>query len=161
MTPAGLVTVGVGKMLPDAAAASTLPFVDSKGAPASAAEIASAFAQVHAMRSGMVAARYRYPGSLTLPEPAIADLLRTELLIFDGKLNVAFPKFAGFPAPAKLGLLDMAYNLGVGGLLKYHHLVQSVFVRDWAGAAEQCFRNGPGDARNAWTKTQFMLAARG
>ena len=57
---------------------------------------------------------------------------------FDEQLAGRFPAYASFPDTATLGLLDMIYNLG---------------------AAANCYRVGPSQARNDWTRQQFLAAA--
>jgi hypothetical protein len=53
----------------------------------------------------------------------------------------------------------MAYNLGPSGLLRgYPHMLRAVESGNWPQAAAECVRNGIGDARNAWTKQQFLSA---
>ncbi len=61
-----------------------------------------------------------------------------------------------------MALLDMIYNLGASGLFKgFPHLVAAVEAGAWAQAAERCIRRGPGAARNAWTRQQFLSAVVG
>jgi hypothetical protein len=59
----GKVTVGVGLMLPNAYAASALPFT-LVGAPATPAQIAADFARVAALAPDRLPAFYRAPSSL-------------------------------------------------------------------------------------------------
>jgi GH24 family phage-related lysozyme (muramidase) len=53
----------------------------------------------------------------------------------------------------------MGYNLGVGGLLKFHKLLAAVDAGQWTTAAAQCHRMGIGDARNQATAGLFQRAA--
>jgi GH24 family phage-related lysozyme (muramidase) len=152
----GNVTVGVGLMLPDVAAAQKLPFVmDTQ--PATEGEITAEFARVAAMPMGRPALFYRHDNAPELPRTEIDSLLRTVLLGFETELRVALPGYDGFADSVKLALLDMAYNLGPASLLHgYPNLIRAVNAGNWAQAAAQCFRHGPGAARNQWTQQMFL-----
>lgn len=156
----GKVTVGVGLMLPDVAAALRLPFqVEGRGA--TEAEIAAEFARVDAMPMGRAALFYRGKGGLELARTDIDGLLRTVLTGFEEELRKALSGYDGLPAGVKLALLDMIYNLGPAGLMKYTHLMKSVAAGHWADAAGQCLRHGPGAARNEWTREMFLSSVVG
>jgi hypothetical protein len=61
-----------------------------------------------------------------------------------------------------MALLDMIYNLGPAGLFKgFPHLVAAIQTGAWTQAAQHCMRRGPGEARNAWTREQFLSAVVG
>ncbi len=152
----GNVTVGVGLMLADAAAAQKLPFVLG-AAPAPPEHIAQEFERIHAMPMGRPALFYRREGELVLDKSEIDTLLRSVLLGIEQTLREHLPQYDGFPDGVKMALLDMAYNLGPEGLLKgFPHLIEAVEAGDWASAAANCFRHGPGAARNQWTQQMFL-----
>jgi GH24 family phage-related lysozyme (muramidase) len=156
----GLVTVGVGKMLRDIAAAQELPFVRrADGAAASPAEIAADFNAVASQAKGKIASTYERYTALDLPDEAIAALLKTVVDGFEADLADAFAGYDSYPLAAKRALLDMIYNLGLAGLLKFKKLKAAVEAGDWQGAAAQCHRNGPSQERNDWTRDQFLAAA--
>lgn len=156
----GFVTVGVGEMLANAAKAETLAFVDPDGEASTQDAILDEFNRVSALIPAKVAAFYRSPTSPVLPHGAIDALLMNHLNLFDGQLAARFPDYAGFPDPAKLGLLDMIYNLGQVGLFQHFpHFMAAVDKQDWLGAAANCHRVGPSQARNDWTRQQFLAAA--
>ena len=156
----GYVTVGVGEMLATATRAQSLSFVDGSGQPASPDAILTEYTRVSALPPARLAGFYRAPSSPTLPHPAIDALLMQHLTFFDTQLSQQFSNYAAFPDPAKLGLLDMIYNLGVTGLFRgYPTFMGYVQNQDWANAATQCYRNGPSQARNDWTRQQFLTAA--
>ena len=156
-----LVTVGIGKMLPDVAAAQQLPFVrrDDKKA-ATADEIKTDFDNVKKQPGSQIASKYKPFTKLDLPDDKIFELLKSVNDEFQGKLLDNIAGYDKFPVPAKRALTDMVYNLGIGGLLKFHHLLHSVAKADWAKAATECHRNGPSDERNEWTKSMFLEAAK-
>lgn len=156
----GYVTVGVGEMLATSSRAQSLGFVDTNNDPADQDAIVADYTRLLALPPAKLAAFYRSSGSPTLPHAEIDSLLMQHLTFFDNQLNQQFATYTAFPDPAKLGLLDMIYNLGATGLFKgYPTFMEYVQKQDWANAATQCHRNGPAPARNDWTKQQFLAAA--
>ena len=156
----GLATVGVGQMLPSAASAQALDFADSAGAPATPAAILADFHRIQAMAPAMNANAYRTASSPLLPDDAISSLLLQRVTEFDGQLAARFGSYGNFPDAAKLGLLDMIYNLGAHGLFSgFPTFMTFVDRTDWANAALQSHRVGPSAERNAWTVAQFQAAA--
>ncbi len=156
----GKVTVGVGSMLPDARSAGMLPFSAGKRA-ATAEEIEKEFERISALTKGKPAAFYRKSGGLRLPDQAIDAKLRDVLEGFEGYLKAHIAGYDSLPEAAKLGLLDMVYNLGPGKLFhEYPKMIAAVEKGDWAAAARASLRRGPSAARNAWTKDQFLNAAK-
>lgn len=156
----GFVTVGVGELLANAAKAETLAFLDPDGEASTQDAILDEFNRVAALTPARVSAFYRSPTSPVLPHGAIDALLMNHLNLFDGQLAARFPDYAGFPDPAKLGLLDMIYNLGQVALFQHFpHFMAAVDKQDWLGAAANCHRVGPSQARNDWTQQQFLAAA--
>jgi GH24 family phage-related lysozyme (muramidase) len=154
----GKVTVGVGLMLPTAAAACALAFTTPEGS-ATPELIAADFNRVLALPRGKLSAFYRSPTSPELPQPIIDAELLSVLTSFEATLRTHLPHYDALPYPVKLALLDMAYNLGPGGLLTgYPHLIHDVETGAWAQAAAACLRRGPSPARNAWTQQQFLSA---
>jgi GH24 family phage-related lysozyme (muramidase) len=53
----------------------------------------------------------------------------------------------------------MAFNLGIGGLMKFHNMLVAVNAGQWDVAAAQCHRQGIGEARNQQTAALFLQAA--
>ena len=152
----GHVTVGVGLMVPDAASAEKLPFMIASRA-ATSTEISAEFARVEAMPMGRPALFYRHTDGPTLEKQDIDSLLRTVLEGFEGELRARISGYDGLPESVKMALLDMAYNLGPLGLLHgYPTLIASVEAGNWARAAANCFRHGPGAVRNQWTQHMFL-----
>ena len=156
----GFVTVGVGELLANSAKAETLAFVDPDGEPCTQDAILDEFNRVSGLVPAKVSAFYRSPTSPVLPHAAIDTLLMNHLSFFDGQLAGRFPNYADFPDPAKLGLLDMIYNLGQVGLFQHFpHFMAAVDKQNWLGAAANCHRVGPSQGRNDWTRQQFLAAA--
>jgi GH24 family phage-related lysozyme (muramidase) len=158
----GFVTVGVGEMLASSARAQALPFVDGNGDAVTPDAIVAEYNRVLALAPAQTAGAYKAAGSPTLAADSITNLLMAHVQLFDGQLSAQFANYGAFPNAAKLGLLDMIYNLGAHGLFAgYPTLMKDVNAGNWAGAAAQCHRNGPSAARNNWTQQQFLAAAHG
>ncbi len=159
---AGMVTVGVGLMLPNAAAACALHFQTAEGAAATAEQIAAEFARVEALAMGKLPSFYRAASSLELPQAVIDEKLSAVLAGFEATLRENLTGYDALPGGVKMALLDMAYNLGPAGLLEgYPKMIHAVETGAWAEAAAQCARGGINAARNAWTRQQMMSAVVG
>jgi GH24 family phage-related lysozyme (muramidase) len=155
----GLVTVGVGKMLPDVGAAQCLPFVvRATGAPAGASQIAADFNSVKAQSKALLAQHYQQYTALDLPDPAIDELLRGTVTGFETQLAGYYSGWEAYPDSVQRALLDMIYNLGLPTLKEYQQMKAAIEKRDWKGAAAQCHRNGPSQERNDWTRDLFLAA---
>lgn len=158
---AGLVTVGVGQMLPNVASAQQLPFVfrDSL-VPASAEDIAKDYAAVSAAEVGLKAIAYQGVTRLILVESTIENLLLARIDEFMQQLSQAFPNYLSFPKSAQEGILDMAFNLGVQGLInKFHQFCAAVREENWQTCAVECHRRAISGARNDYTRALFEAAA--
>ena len=171
----GLVTVGVGRMLPTPASALLVRFVHRRGRqPATPAEINAAYLAVRGSIAGRPAAAYRTLSDLDFA-PGEADRLLTEALIAaEAGCQRLFGGWNHFPLPAQLALLDMVYNMGEGravtpaqrqagqrehGLYQFHRLRQSVAREDWVAASRECHRVGIQPACDTWTRNKFLEAA--
>jgi GH24 family phage-related lysozyme (muramidase) len=157
----GLVTVGIGKMLPNVVAAKALGFVRrSDKAAATASEIETDFKEVSKQTKGKLASSYEKYTKLDLPDDAIYALLKSVVEGFEADLEKNFAGYKSYPVAAKRALLDMIYNLGPDGVLKFKKLKASVEAGKWKKAAEECHRSGPSEERNDWTRDLFIEAGR-
>lgn len=150
----GEVTIGVGHAISDSAHAQELSWT---GAPA-AAMIAADFTRVAAAAKGFPAERYEGLTRCRLSAGAIEALLLQDIDIFAAQLTRQLPAWTGYPKSAQQALFDMAYNLGVGGLMKFPKMLAACAAGDWETAATECRRNGIGDDRNAETAALFRQA---
>ncbi len=165
---AGNVTVGVGKMLPNAAAAQKLGFVRRANptakppvvaGPATPDEVKADFDSVNSQPSGKLASYYKQFTKLDLPDNVINTLLNADVQSFLSSVIASFPDFNSYPVEACAAIFDMAYNLGSGKLVSdFPTFCKAVKAKDWATAVKECQRGGIGDARNAWTKAQLEKA---
>ena len=154
----GKVTIGVGHACESTSDACKLPMVTAAGSPAAATEIANAYAAVSSAPLGLPAKDYRSLSELNLPEDAIDQLWSDDISTFTTSLRKNIPNFDTYPDPAQDALFDMAYNLGIGGLLRYHNLLAACRAGDWDRAATESVRPGISDERNKATAALFLQA---
>jgi GH24 family phage-related lysozyme (muramidase) len=157
----GFVTTGIGNMLPNAEAAIALPWRHERtGLLATAAEIRTAFAHVHAQESGHGSNWYKKASDLVLSPNVTKDLAvrRLENEFLPG-LNRLFPRFDSYPLPAQRALVDMAYNLGLGRLGKFDRLIAACERGDFTAAAAHSHRRSNRETRNEATRNLFLEAA--
>jgi GH24 family phage-related lysozyme (muramidase) len=160
----GNVTVGVGNLLANAAAAQHLAFVrrmnPGAGGPATAVEIQGDFDNVSEQPAGRLASFYKQFTRLDLPDNVIDSLLSSRVVEFVASLQTPFPDFDFYPPEACAAIFDMAFNLGLRGLTSgFPRFCRAVKAQDWATAAGECTRIGIGPDRNNWTKAQLQAAA--
>lgn len=159
----GLVTVGVGRMLPTVEAAQALPFKTSEGQPATAEHVAHDFNRVHAMEPNHLATFYLCAESIRLASSDIEALLFTDVTDCDRWIRKQFTHYDAWPKCAKLATIDMRYNLGPKRFLRYTEMIRGLNSEDWELAAKECDRNirdAAFAARNYWTRCQFLDAAK-
>ncbi len=162
----GLITVGVGTMLPNVAAAQALSFVvRATQATATAKEIETDYKAVLAKTAGQLAASYRASTLLDMTETQIDTLLDAEITTRLAHLRAQFKAFDTYPLGARRALIDMEFNLGMGsaekntGLLAFKTMKAAIEASDWKKAAASCHRKGPSETRNNWTRDLFLESA--
>lgn len=157
----GFVTVAVGQLLATVEDAQELAFVHREtGAPAAAAEIAQDYHSVKQQPAGKTASFYEPFTILDLPEHEIDGLLNQRIEDFEAGLRADFPDFGGYPEAARLGLMDMVFNLGNDGLVnKFPTFTQAARTHNWTICARECHRRGISDERNEMTAKLFEEAA--
>lgn len=158
----GHVTVGVGTLLPNAAAATALSFRHrDTDRLASDAEIQAEYELIDAMEGGRDFGANYYASftALYLPdeeiEPLVYDHMRAD---FDALLRL-FPYFGNYPLSVQIALWDMSYNLGVGGLKgKFPNFCQAILDEDWEEAAAESHRERIAEERNDFVFDLLMDA---
>jgi len=146
------VTIGIGHAIATAADAAQLTW--AVGADAAQA----GWQSVAAAQKGLVASSYAGLTTCRMNDAAIDQLAAADVDRFTQSLAANFPNWNSYPAPAQAALFDMAYNLGIGGLKKFHNMLAAVDAGQWETAAQQCHRMGIGDARNQETAALFRQA---
>ena len=154
----GEVTIGIGHAIQTPADALQLTW-STDGRPATAAEIQAGYASVAAAGKGRVASAYAPLSQCRMADADIDALVSGYVDEFETSLAAALPNWKRYPAPAQAALFDMAFNLGLGGLKKFPHLLAAVDAGQWDVAAAQCHRQGIAEIRNQQTADLFRQAA--
>ena len=161
----GNVTVGIGHLLPDAAAAKALPFVrGGTNTAATQREIEEAFDAVKGAThlTGKAATEFRPLTTLELPSTEIEELLKSDVdtKLAELKATKEFRDYETYPPTAKFGLLDMAFTLGVAKTKRiFDDFTAAVRRRDWMLAAHESQRRQPKKERNDQVRAWFLRAA--
>jgi len=137
----GNVTIGVGIMFPTAAAAksSGIKFTNREtGAAATSDEIEADFNTV----------KQKKPTKLNGDEAALKKELDARLKTAEGDCKAFYRDYAKLPSSVQYALLDMAFNLGRGNLMKYKNFKAALEKSDWKTAAKESKRNGIQASRN-------------
>jgi GH24 family phage-related lysozyme (muramidase) len=144
---AGNATCGIGHLVPDFTRAQALPFRP----PIERGEWAALMTAPRGLRAQF----YCIDTRGRLSDADIDAILESDIAAVEAELTVRWPDYPTFPPGPQAALLDMGFNLGVAGLLKFAHLVTAVGCKDWAACAASCHRRGISDARNAATAALF------
>jgi GH24 family phage-related lysozyme (muramidase) len=156
----GLVTCGVGHMIPSPNLMAGIPMAHSTGLEASLIDKVTEWYRVKALEPARLPAYYAANTSLRMTPEAITALQDEDVDGFRQGLRSLLPGFDQFPETAQEALLDMAFQLGAMGLIdKFPHLVASVKAHDWQTCAVQCHRAGIQEWRNVATANLFRQAA--
>jgi GH24 family phage-related lysozyme (muramidase) len=150
----GKVTCGVGFMLPDEAACGRMVWTPN------AQEAIADFRRLreeHGPYEKFAAAHYRPMVRAHLSEGFMREEFARRSAAFVKQLGSTF--VASIPIPGQIALLDMAYNLGVAGVAKFHNLHTAIAAKDWAAAARECHRGGVSELRNQATAAQWLACA--
>ena len=92
-----------------------------------------------------------------LSDDAIYALFDADVAAKISQLTAVIYGYENLPDGPQAALLDMAFNLGVGGLTKgYPKLMAAVKAGDWQTAAAECHRNGISADRNQQTANLFL-----
>ena len=147
----GNVATGIDHRLPNADAAIALPWRHrGTGVAATPSEIRAAFEQIREQGPGHKTIAYRFASDLVLAAGVAVDLAATRIeRDFLPGLRRLCPNFDRYPLPARRALVDMAYDLGLGGLAKFRNLMAACKRGDFATAAEHCHRRTTRGIRNA------------
>ena len=147
--PNGWPTVGIGHAVFDYQSCMAIPFKPS----ITAAEWAALMAEPKACRASFYQAVTK--GRLSAAD--IDSLLDADVAAKIAQLTAVVYGYENLPDGPQSALLDMAFNLGVGGLTKgYPKLMAAVKSGDWQTAAAECHRNGISPGRNQQTANLFL-----
>jgi GH24 family phage-related lysozyme (muramidase) len=167
----GFVTVGIGNLVRSPDHAASLPFEHDDGAQATAEEKRSAYIAVQdAFRPGLLAKSYSHLMTIRMTLDFAESLLERRLTEeFLPALARIFHRIDSWPMEARRAVVDMAYSLGINGLVTvYPKFIAACYAKDWSACAKECHRAKPGEnpadpmtwgPRNSWTREMFLLAA--
>ncbi len=160
------VTVGIGHLLKNSDMAKVVPFVE-RGTNKKAHENhrINAFNKVKNSKiSGQTGHRkFKSLTNIIISEAdavcVAGDDMDEFIRILKSTMN--FPEFDTYPETAKMGLLDMAYTLGVEGIKnKFPNFTLAVRHRDWNFSADQSDRSDVSSSRNQIVHQWFKQAER-
>lgn len=157
----GKVTVGVGNMIPNAATAQQLRFVlRNTRQAASPQQIRAEFDTISKQPKGKVASTYKIHTTMDLPQSEITRLMRDRIESLRRELKNPFPSFDSYPITVQFALVDMAFNLGLKGLVdKFPKFNKAVLSNDWQTAAKESNRPQLSASRNMTVKTWIEKAS--
>ena len=155
----GKVTVGRGHALDKVDDARSFRF-EIDGRAATDTELRRDYVAVAGAKKGMVASYYASLTKCRMTEAEIQRLADYDVSVFLRALKAKLPNFDSYAESVQEALFDMAFNLGLAGLLKFKHLMACVGAGAWAIAATECHRNGISDERNAETAELFKQAVK-
>jgi GH24 family phage-related lysozyme (muramidase) len=146
------VTIGIGCLITEP---STLPLLlKSTGGRASQEDVRADFNAVKALPPGRIPAYYDRVCRTRMLEADIFNLFENRLGAFIQRIEDCITVLEGFPDVACLVLVDMAFNLGVDGLMrKFPKFMNAFLAHDWKVAALECKREGIQQDRNDWART--------
>ena len=148
------VTIGVGHLVASVDYAMSLPL-----APNDANQIRADFLAVSGAPAGYLAQWYSKLCVTRMEDVSMTGLFHADLVRIGTELFAKLPDIENWPAPAQVAALDMAFNLGVGGFMKFQHLIAAAAARNWATAADESRRVGIQAGRNTETKNLFLSCA--
>jgi len=150
----GIVSIGIGCRVFDP---KLLPMLRrSDNAVATEEEIMTDYYAIRALPNGLAISFYHKVCKLYLPAADVVALfeerLQETLLLLVSRIT----DLQSYPEPAVLAIMDMAYNLGIGGLFsKFPKFVNGFKAKDWHVCSLECRRNGIQWSRNVWTREVF------
>ncbi len=160
----GYVTVGVGRMLPNATEAQKLGFVvRSTGVRATPEQIAADFAKVHAQPMNHLPGFYK--SDLDLPQTEIDRVTKEIAERCDKEVSASYIGYGRYPVELRQVLIDMRYNMG-GNMDNFKSFKKAVERanqvgngEDWELAARESHRRDVSTERNRWTSDMILKAA--
>jgi hypothetical protein len=148
------VTCGVGHRILGPEELPSLPFEP----PANPSD----YSRVLTAKRLQFATYYKDLTSCRLNNAGIDQILDKDVRSFVDQLTKKLPQMVDWPINVQEGCVDMAYNLGIAGFMKYGNLIKACNAGDWTTAAKDSFRHGFGDtpermgSRNQKTYNLFV-----
>ena len=124
---------------------------ETQGRDATDTEVESDYKAVRAAPGGHVASWYRGYSRCRLGPDSIRKLFNDRVEEFTVSLRGCFPGYESMPPQVQLALLDMAFNLGIGKLLKdFPTFVKAIKLGHYDLAAKECHRQNPDPSVEKW-----------
>ncbi len=160
----GFITVGIGHLLKDLAAAQAIDFIhQSTDKKATKDEIKIDFESVKKSPAKLHASHYKKYTILELTSLTIDNLTDKHIDTFERELKRLYgaAEFRSFPSEVKLALFDMIFNLGMTRLRqRFPKFNKSIKAKDWNEAAKESNRPNVGLARNKYVKDLLSKSAK-
>lgn len=158
----GLVTCGVGNLLPTAEAAMHLAWRHPDGSLALPSEVKREWQLVSNLQPGWGPQYYRDRTTLRLTDADVDELVLRQLLTNGAWCSRHWPDWESWPADAQMGALSRAWAAGVG-LEHWPKFDAACNARDWLTAGEESQLRTDGNPgvvpRNAAQRVAFCNAA--
>jgi len=149
---AGYVTIGIGCVIPDTLAATQLNLLRKLNNTEAA--IHEKFDDFNIVKKAIPDRSLVYYAKITklyLPNSDIIKLFSFRLDFMVDFLRRQLPIYDSLPNEVREVLKDMAFNLGITGLIiKFPKLIKAIEKRDFKAAAYECFRLKIQEERNNW-----------
>jgi len=164
----GNVTVGIGHLLAVPVDAEALRFIEQDtGRPAAREGIRAAHAAVQgaSQLAASGAGAFEAVSTVRLTEAGVEAVFERDFSRIIRRTRALFQSVGGgfdsYPDPAQIAVVDMAFNLGPDGLFRKYRKFRNngLARRDFAVAADECFRHGISAARNTVTRSLLLEAA--
>jgi len=153
----GRVTIGIGHAIATPEDAAGLSWT-IEGRAAREAEIRADYARLSQAPKGLAASGYATLSRIRMTNAAIDELAKGDVARFATEVAASLPNWNKYPACVQTALFDMAFNLGIAGLMKFHRLLAACDCGDWEAAARQSHRVGIGESRDLETASLFRKA---
>jgi len=154
------VTIGVGHLIKNLAAAQKLLLYTLKGKKATPANIKLDFDTIkkHPNLNRFRAPYYKQFTLLNMKAADIQAQLNAHIVNFEKELKRLYTGFSSYPKEVRLALFDMIFNLGYPRLKnKYPKMNAAIAKKDWFTAANECHRNIQ-SSRNIRVQHLFLKA---
>ncbi len=159
----GYVTVGVGRMLPNASEAQKLGFVvRTTGAKATPEQITADFAKVHAQPMNHSPSFYK--SDLDLPQTEIDSITKEIAERCDKEVAGLCFGYRKYPVELRQVLIDMRFNMGgrMDKFMTFKKAVEAATMngsgKDWEQAARESHRKDVNSERNDWASSMIFKA---
>lgn len=152
-TGSGEVLVGVGHSVNTASQALSIRW---HGSPSNVA-IVGDWTRIAGAPKGLKGGRYASLSRVRLDSATITELLNEDIGRQTAALASALPEFSRYPEAVQQALFDMAWTLGVAGLMQCSALLMACRAGDWQSAAIESRREVE-ESRNAEIATLLSSA---